>query len=63
MKQINRDHNFGNILTFVQMGRKYFYLWHEKSYNPVIAVITPEGKEAFQNENWLYFEKLEAHNV
>ena len=58
MKQITRTHNFENRLTFVQMGRKYFYLWHEKSNNPVIALITEKGKQAFNDENWKYFEKI-----
>ena len=61
MKAITRYHNFENRLNYVQKGRKYFYLWHEKSKNPVKINITNQGMNAFQNEDWNYFEKQEAN--
>ncbi len=60
MKSIYRDHNFENILNFVEMGRKYFYLWHEKSTNPVKILITFPGINAFNCGDWDYFISKEA---
>ena len=60
MKRITRNHNFERRLNLVQKGRKYFYLWHEKSSNPVKIKITPNGLAAFQNEDWDYFTQKEA---
>ena len=60
MKFITRDHNFENNLNFVQKGKRYFYLWHEKSANPVRIRIDTFGKIAFKNEDWDYFMGREA---
>ena len=60
MKAITRNHKFENRLNFVQRGRKYFYLWHEKSESPVRIQINDGGKIAFQNEDWNYFMEREA---
>jgi hypothetical protein len=61
MKTISRDHDFENKLNLVQKGKKYFYLYHEKSVNPVRIEITTKGKVAFNSYNWNYFEKAEAN--
>ena len=60
MRTISRCHKFENRLTLVEKGRKYFYLYHEKSINPVKIIITEEGKQAFSAEDWKYFENKEA---
>jgi len=60
MKTISRDHNFENKLNYVQKGRKYFYVLHEKSINPVKIKITEKGEIAFDTNNWNYFEQKEA---
>ena len=60
MQIISRNHNFENRLTYIQKGRKYFYLWHEKSANPVKVKITNYGLHAFDCQQWSYFESKEA---
>ena len=60
MKSISRNHNFENILNHVQKGKKYFYLWHVKSINPVKINRTQKGDIAFNNEDWNYFISQEA---
>ena len=59
MKTIYRNHGFENKLNLVQKKRKYFFLYHERSINPVIISITKKGLNAFNSENWEYFENKE----
>ena len=57
---ISRNHNFENILNWVKKGRKYFYLAHEKDSEPRIRIAKNERLEkAFQEEDWLEFERAE----
>jgi hypothetical protein len=60
MKVISRDHNFSNRMDYVERGRKYFYLWHEKSKTPVKIPVSQKGISAFQEKNWDYFLHREA---
>ena len=59
MKTICRDHQFENKLTLVRKERKYFYLFHEKSINPIKMEITKAGLRAFNSEDWEFFENAE----
>ena len=60
MKTISRNHDFENKLNFVQKGRRYFYLYHETSMEPIMIEITERGKRAFDQNDWYYFCKKEA---
>lgn len=55
MKTISRNHQFENRLTLIQQKRKYFYLYWEKSNNPVIIPRTKERDQKFNEEDWEYF--------
>ena len=61
MNIITRNHNFENILNWVKMERKYFYLAHEKDAEPRLRILRTEKLDkAFQEENWEAFEDAEA---
>ncbi|MFA4990586.1 MAG: hypothetical protein WC579_01580 [Candidatus Paceibacterota bacterium] len=60
MKSIYRDHEFVNRLTFIKMGKKYFYLSHERETNWIKIPINKALKNAFDSGNWKVFEIAEA---
>jgi predicted house-cleaning NTP pyrophosphatase (Maf/HAM1 superfamily) len=60
MKTISRDHHFESGLTLIRQGRKYFYLYHEHSNNPVRVQRTDQLDIDFYTENWEAFEQAEA---
>ena len=59
MKGIVRSHNFENILDLVRKGKKYYYLFHEKSDKGIKIKRNPELDKAFEEENWKAFEDAE----
>ena len=59
MKVITRKHNFENILDLIRKGRKYYYLFHEKSTKGVRVKRNGKLDKAFREENWKAFEDAE----
>lgn len=60
MKTISRFHHFQNILTYIERGRKFYYLWHEKSARPIKILRNPILDKAFEVSDFVEFEKAEA---
>ena len=58
MKVMNRAHGFENRLDQIRQGRKYFYLYHEKTAegHGIRIPRTPQLDEAFVSEDWDVFQ-------
>jgi len=65
MNEMNRKHGFENALNQVRKGRKYYYIYHER---------TAEGRgirvgrnatldKAFASGDWAAFRKAEARAI
>jgi len=60
MEEITRPHNFTPRLVLVEYEDGIFKMYHEKATGHLTALATTAGLEAFKEENWSYFERLEA---
>jgi len=63
MNVMNRPHNFGNGLNQIRQGRKYYYLYHEKTAEGrgirVLRSISLD--RAFESRDWDAFTSAEAN--
>ena len=59
MKSINRPHHFEDILNHIVQGRKYYYLYHEKSQVPVKIQRNRLLDQSFFSGCWAAFIEAE----
>ena len=57
---ITRNHGFEDKLNYVKKNRKTYDVFHEKSTRPLRVKKTEEVDQAFEKEDWGFFEDLEA---
>jgi len=57
-KTIERKHNFENKINLIIRGKKYFTVRSEKN-NKFYIIINEKTLNAFQSENWRFFERAE----
>ena len=62
-KVITRDHNFTNRIIRIEIGFLFLRIWREKSNAklPFLIEVTNEGKQAFKNEDWDWFDAAIAY--
>lgn len=63
MKTITREHLFERRLNYIEQGRKYYYLWHEKDIRPIRILRTSLLDRAFKNGLWSPFIIAEAKSM